>query len=169
MCGRDVFRIYWIAFMGYLSESRGFLSPPVWVTLLLGWICRGRGRSISRLEITTSRPWLRDLERNWAKISWSLEPKPVPPHLAVGCQHGPAVWEVLECVRRGAACGHQPCCPQQLWGKGNKLKMASLPNLFREKTAICAIWKRRGGKMLLLEKLCLCDLQGTLQVPYREV
>lgn len=52
MCGRDIFRIYWIAFMSYLSEGRRFLSPARWVTFLLGCICRARS------QLSTSQPLL---------------------------------------------------------------------------------------------------------------
>lgn len=133
---RDIFRSCWIAFMGYLWESRGFRSPAVWVTFLLGWVCRGRGRSVSRLQISTSElaapPGFSGTCRGIGpRCHRTMEPKPVPPHLAVGCQDGPAVWEVLEkslcSVRRGAVPAHQPGCPQGLWGKGNKLQTGFPP------------------------------------------
>lgn len=125
--------------MGYLSESREFCSPAVWVTFLLAWICRGRSRSVSRLQIS---PRHRDLKGDWAKVSWSPGAQACATSFGCWMPGWPCSWggvgEEPLSVRRGAVPGHQLSCPQELWGKGNKLKMASLPYLFREKTAICS-------------------------------
>lgn len=128
--------------MGYLSESRGFLSPGRWVTFLSGCKCRGRGRSVSRLQIGTSRLLLLLPQGPGGGLGkgllchliWLLD-------ASMALDFG-RCWRRAS-VRRGAVPGHQPCCPQGLSGRGNKLQAASLPNLFREKTAICGNGERK--------------------------
>lgn len=79
----------------------------------------------------------------------ALEPKPVPPHLAVGFQDGPAVWEVLEkslsLWGEGQCLATSPAVPRGSEAKGTSLRWPPSP-IYLERRRLSVVMEEERGK-----------------------